>query len=310
MLNFSAKKRTFASFCRNNIRNYGNERENVRKRRPVPLSLCAEVPKGPAAERVRKLPAPCAPTFRGTATGSSIPRAFLRLKNKTQVFYAPDGDHYMSRLTHTARRLADRPFPPQGASPSTKILRRPSRSGTTSGTPPSGMWGSAFSNRLASGGFRHSEQVFARRRRARKGREGAQPHLRSEGRHPQPHEERQPCQRSKARSSRLPTASPISTTTSRTRCARAFFRPTSSPRARRASSGGIPLSASYTAVLDIYEESYGKPYVRMSEEKQAALDELRAFMFEHVYERANKLIQESAERMLTRTLRIFCKTFF
>ena len=54
-----------------------------------------------------------------------------------------------------------------------------------------------------------------------------------------------------------------------------------------------------TAVLDIYEESYGKPYVRMSEEKQAALDELRSFMFEHVYERANKLIQESAERMLT-----------
>ena len=28
-------------------------------------------------------------------------KAFLRLKNKTQVFFAPDGDHYMSRLTHT-----------------------------------------------------------------------------------------------------------------------------------------------------------------------------------------------------------------
>ena len=25
-------------------------------------------------------------------------KAFLRLKNKTQVFFAPDGDHYMSRL--------------------------------------------------------------------------------------------------------------------------------------------------------------------------------------------------------------------
>ena len=51
-------------------------------------------------------------------------KAFLRLKNKTQVFYAPDGDHYMSRLT--------------------KTLQRPLRSGTTSGTRPSGMWGSAF----------------------------------------------------------------------------------------------------------------------------------------------------------------------
>ena len=62
-----------------------------------------------------------------------------------------------------------------------------------------------------------------------------------------------------------------------------------------------------TAVLDIYEESYGKPYVRMSEEKQAALDELRTFMFEHVYERANKLIQESAERMLTALFEYFVK---
>ena len=53
-----------------------------------------------------------------------------------------------------------------------------------------------------------------------------------------------------------------------------------------------------TAIRDIFEESEGKPYVRMSPEKAEALDELRAFMFEHVYERANKLIQESAERLL------------
>ena len=28
-------------------------------------------------------------------------KSFLRLKNKTQVFFAPDGDHYITRLTHT-----------------------------------------------------------------------------------------------------------------------------------------------------------------------------------------------------------------
>ena len=27
--------------------------------------------------------------------------SFKRLKNKTQVFCAPEGDHYMTRLTHT-----------------------------------------------------------------------------------------------------------------------------------------------------------------------------------------------------------------
>lgn len=28
-------------------------------------------------------------------------KAFVRLKNKTQVFFSPEGDHYMTRLTHT-----------------------------------------------------------------------------------------------------------------------------------------------------------------------------------------------------------------
>ena len=28
-------------------------------------------------------------------------KAFMRLKNKTQVFFSPEGDHYMTRLTHT-----------------------------------------------------------------------------------------------------------------------------------------------------------------------------------------------------------------
>ena len=43
------------------------------------------------------------------------------------------------------------------------------------------------------------------------------------------------------------------------------------------------------AILDIYEESKGKDYVRMSEKTGQALDLLRTFMFEHVYERANKI---------------------
>ena len=36
----------------------------------------------------------------------------------------------------------------------------------------------------------------------------------------------------------------------------------------------------------------------MSEERAEAIEELRGFMFERVYEHANRLIQKSAERML------------
>ena len=33
-------------------------------------------------------------------------KAFLRLKNKTQVFFSPEGDHFRTRMTHTIPRTA------------------------------------------------------------------------------------------------------------------------------------------------------------------------------------------------------------
>ena len=45
----------------------------------------------------------------------------------------------------------------------------------------------------------------------------------------------------------------------------------------------------------------------MSEEKGRASAELRAFMFENVYVRANKVMQDRAERMLTAMYDYFVK---
>src|SRR5476651_2526551 len=84
-------------------------------------------------------------------------KAFRRLKHKTQVFFAPTGDHYRTRLTHTlevsqiARTIA-------------KVLHLHEELteaialGHDLGHPPFGHAGERVINALMPGGFNHYEQ--------------------------------------------------------------------------------------------------------------------------------------------------------
>src|SRR5205809_4572704 len=84
-------------------------------------------------------------------------KAFRRLKHKTQVFFAPAGDHYRTRLTHTlevsqiARTIA-------------KVLRLHEELteaialGHDLGHPPFGHAGERIIDTLVPGGFNHYEQ--------------------------------------------------------------------------------------------------------------------------------------------------------
>jgi dGTPase len=84
-------------------------------------------------------------------------KAFRRLKHKTQVFFAPTGDHYRTRLTHTlevsqiARSIA-------------KVLRLHEELteaialGHDLGHPPFGHAGERVIDQLVPGGFSHFEQ--------------------------------------------------------------------------------------------------------------------------------------------------------
>ena len=84
-------------------------------------------------------------------------KAFRRLKHKTQVFFAPTGDHYRTRLTHTlevsqiARTIA-------------KVLHLHEELteaitlGHDLGHPPFGHAGERIIDRLMPGGFNHYEQ--------------------------------------------------------------------------------------------------------------------------------------------------------
>jgi dGTPase len=91
-------------------------------------------------------PDPIRPIFQRDRDRVIHCKAFRRLKHKTQVFFAPTGDHYRTRLTHTlevsqiARGIA-------------KVLRLHEM-----GHPPFGHAGERVINDLMPGGFSHYEQ--------------------------------------------------------------------------------------------------------------------------------------------------------
>ncbi len=223
-------------------------------------------------------------------------KSFLRLKNKTQVFFAPDGDHYMSRLTHTldvsqiARSLA------RGLSLN-EDLAEAIALGHDLGHTPFGHIGERVLASLCPAGFRHHEQSLRVVDKLEKDGKGL--NLTYEVR--------------SGIVNHTPAGKPETLEAEVVRYAdliayinhdiedairAGYLTAEQLPADAVALFGRHTSERINTAVLDICEASCDKPYVRMSEEKGRALDELRSFMFEHVYERANKLIQESAERML------------
>ena len=84
-------------------------------------------------------------------------KSFRRLKNKTQVFFSPDGDHYITRLTHTfdvsqiARSIAR-------ALSLNEDLAEAIALGHDLGHTPCGHVGERVLNALCPAGFHHNEQ--------------------------------------------------------------------------------------------------------------------------------------------------------
>ncbi len=230
-------------------------------------------------------------------------KSFLRLKNKTQVFFAPDGDHYITRLTHTldvsqiARSISR-------CLSLNEDLAEAIALGHDLGHTPFGHVGERVLAKLSSDGFRHSEQslrVVDVLEKDGKGlnltlevRDGILNHTKD-------------GKPSTLEGAAVSLADRIAYINHDIEDAvRAGFLKAEELPARAVKAfGKTTRERINTAIGDIAEESEGKPYVKMSAERQAALDELRAFMFTHVYERTNKLIQESAERMLCRLYTYF-----
>ena len=230
-------------------------------------------------------------------------KSFLRLKNKTQVFFAPDGDHYMSRLTHTldvsqiARSIA------RGLSLN-EDLAEAIALGHDLGHTPFGHVGERVLAKLSPSGFKHSDQslrVVDVLEKDGKGlnltfevRDGIVNHTKN-GR---------PSTLEGAAVSLADRIAYINHDIEDAIRA-GFLQEEELPRDAVEVFGRDTSQRINSAILDIFYHSNGQAYVRMSEEKAEALDRLRSFMFERVYERSNKLIQESAERMLTQLYTYF-----
>ena len=102
-------------------------------------------------------PCPMRTAFQRDRDRIIFSNAFRRLKHKTQVFIAPLGDHYVTRLTHTlevsqiARTIAR-------ALNLNEDLAEAIALGHDLGHTPFGHMGEQALNELLPGGFRHNEQ--------------------------------------------------------------------------------------------------------------------------------------------------------
>lgn len=231
-------------------------------------------------------------------------KAFRRLKNKTQVFFSPKGDHYITRLTHTldvaqiSRSIAR-------ALSLNEDLAEAIALGHDLGHTPFGHSGERILNNLSPFGFEHNVQslrVVDVLEKDGRGlnltfevRDGILNHKKSG----------------------KPATLEGKCVSLADRIAYINHDLDDAVRAGILSLDDIPKDIIDVlgdtskkrinkAITSIYENSNGKNDVRMDNEVEKASEKLRSFMFERVYHnKSAKSEEEKAERMLTEMYRYF-----
>ncbi len=132
-------------------------REEMEKREHMLLSPYAAFSDQSAGRLREEEPCDIRPVYQRDRDRILHSRAFRRLKNKTQVFLTPKGDHYRTRMSHTLEVS-------QNARTIAKALRlnedlvEAIALGHDLGHAPFGHAGEYMLNGLCKGGFRHNEQ--------------------------------------------------------------------------------------------------------------------------------------------------------
>lgn len=233
-------------------------------------------------------------------------KSFRRLKNKTQVFFSPEGDHYITRLTHTldvsqiARSIAR-------TLSLNEDLAEAIALGHDLGHTPFGHSGERILDKLVPAGFRHNEQSVRVVEVLEKDGRGL--NLTKEVKdgilnHPK---------------SGTPATLEGKCVSYADRVAYINHDLDDAIRAGILTENDVPSSVKKilgntskerinTAISSIYRNSAGKNFVKMESEVEEASERLRSFMFERVYlSPTAKGEEEKAERMLTETYLYFVK---
>ena len=138
-------------------KSYGCIREMLEEQEEKRLSPYAALSKNTAGRDYPEEKCDIRPEYQRDRDRILHCKAFRRMKHKTQVFLAPEGDHYRTRLTHTlevaqiARTISKALFLNEDLTEAIAL-------GHDLGHTPFGHSGEDVLNRLCKGGFDHSEQ--------------------------------------------------------------------------------------------------------------------------------------------------------
>lgn len=233
-------------------------------------------------------------------------KAFLRLKNKTQVFFSPEGDHFRTRLTHTIDV--------------SQIARSISRSlalnedlteaialGHDLGHTPFGHAGERVLNSLNPAGFSHNEQSLRVVDVLEK--EGAGLNLTYEVRDGIVNHKKSGTPAT-LEGKAVSLADRIAYVNHDIEDAirAGLLKADELPEREIAVLGNSSRERINTMITSIYENSVGKNRVIMGERETEALENLRAFMFDRVYITPLSMKEEErAKRMLSGMYEYFLK---
>ena len=230
-------------------------------------------------------------------------KAFRRLKNKTQVFLTPQGDHYRTRLSHTLEVS-------QNARTIAKALRlnedlvEAIALGHDLGHTPFGHAGEAQLNEMCSSGFIHSEQSVRIVEKLEKGGQGLNltwevidgiRNHQTEG-HPATPE---------GQIVRLSDKIAYVNSDIDDAIRAQILTEEDIPLQIRKTLGMTSAIRLDTLIHDVITHSQNSPEIKMSPEIEGAMKDLRGYLFAHVYKDSVAKVEEIKAKRMIRELYLY-----